>query len=784
MKRVFKPVFDHPVISIVFVVLLTVAAAIPIVKNFRIETNLDKYMPSDHPAFAYSAEAEERFQIRDGILIAIEHPDSVFNTGTLAKIAALEMDLREVEELSSVRIQSVHTGDNIVGSEYGLDVRPFYTSPPDTEEEALAIGDLVRSNPMIWGRLVSTDGKSALVVAELPESGFSSALYRQVKEIAASYEGPERIYVAGRPIVEGTLAELGPKDMARMGPLVLLVIAFVLFLVLKSIVRVVTTLFAVAASVLWSFGLMSFLGIPLYSVSIMIPVMLVAIGVAYAIHLYGDIDHHVKGFPAASRREIAEHAVASVGTPAFYAALTTVAGFIALLTSRVYPVKYFGLFTAFGVAVSWLLTMILVPAVVVAFGTGRRKKIVGNVDGTAENNVDGTAGRLTVTFGTRFADGIQKQAKIVYAISAVLLILSVVGISHVWINASFLDNFEKNSAIVQTDAFVNKHFGGTSTVNIILDTEEYDRFKEPEILSLMDRMQEELMKTPGVGDSFSLATYLKQMHFAMNAEDPAYRAIPDSPELVAQYLLLYEMSGDSDNLWKVVDQDFNAANITVQLKGDDSKTIKTVLDVVETFRDDCSALGVTMNFAGSGYKSLVFSNLILNGQLTSLVLSVAIVFFLVAFLFRSFILGAIASIPVLFSMAVNFGLMGLLNIPLTVSTALISSIAVGIGVDYAIHFITHYRNFLRDSRNEIRAAHYAMTLTGKAVLLNAIIVISGFMVMLFSVFPPNRQVGALVSLNMLVAFLSTVTLMFLVLRKSSRSLQVRKAPKLLKEKSK
>ena len=91
---------------------------------------------------------------------------------------------------------------------------------------------------------------------------------------------------------------------------------------------------------------------------------------------------------------------------------------------------------------------------------------------------------------------------------------------------------------------------------------------------------------------------------------------------------------------------------------------------------------------------------------------------------------------------------------------------------------------MRDSRNEIRAAHYAMTLTGKAVLLNAIIVISGFMVMLFSVFPPNRQVGALVSLNMLVAFLSTVTLMFLVLRKSSRSLQVRKAPKLLKEKSK
>lgn len=765
MKRLFKPVFNHPVISIVVIVLITIAAIIPILQNFRIETNLDKYMPSDHPAFAYSAQAEERFQIRDGILIAIEHPDSVFNAGTLSKIAALEKDLRSIEELASVRIQSVHTGDNIVGSEYGLDVRPFYTSPPTNEEEALAIGKLVRANPMVWGRLVARDGKSALIVAELPKSGFSTALYHKVKEIAASHEGPETIYVAGRPIVEGTLAELGPKDMARMGPLVLLVIAVLLLLVLKSIVRVVTTLFAVGASVLWSFGLMSLLGIPLYSVSIMIPVMLVAIGVAYAIHLYGAIDYHSANFHDASRRDIAEHAVASVGTPAFYAALTTVAGFIALLTSRVYPVKYFGLFTAFGVASAWLLTMVLVPAVLIAIGSGRRKKAYSKSAG------EGTLDRKLIPFGSRFSDGVQKHARLVFAISAVMIALALFGITRVWINASFLNNFERDSAIVKTDAFVNEHFAGTSTVNIILDSEEYDRFKDPQLLSLVDSLQETLMSTPGVGDSFSLATYLKQLHYAMNAENPAFRVIPDSPELVAQYLLLYEMSGDPENLWKVVDQDFNGLNITIQLKGDDSKTIAAVLAVAETYKDTFASLGVTMNYAGSGYKSLVFSNLILKGQLTSLALSVGIVFFLVAFLFRSFLLGAIASIPVLFSMAINFGLMGLLNIPLTVSTALISSIAVGIGVDYAIHFITHYRNYLQETGSEIQAAHYAMSFTGKAVLLNALIVISGFMVMLFSVFPPNRQVGALVSLNMLVAFLSTVTLMFLVLRKSTKFLK-------------
>ncbi len=762
MKHWLTPVIKHPGLSIALVLLITIAAIFPIKTGLRMETNLDKYMPDNHPAFVFSDEAEERFQIRDGILIALEHPQSIFNKESLRKLAAIEAELREIPELSAVRIQSLHTGDNILGTEQGLDVRPFYTEPPVTEDEASAIGELARANPMIWGRLVASDGRSALVVVELPETGFSKELYRKVTALAVSYEGPEKVYVAGRPIVEGTLAELGPKDMARMGPLVLLVIAFVLFLVLKKASRVLTTLFVVMASTIWAFALMSILGIPLYSVSIMLPVMLVAIGVAYAIHLYGQVDHYRREHPQDSLSETIEQSLRIIGPPALYAALTTVAGFIALLTSRVYPVKYFGLFTAFGVAVSWLLTMVLVPAMLLV----TQKKT--GPDPIKEVTIKTVAAPSKRPFGERFADGVSRNSFAVYAITAVIIAVSLFGISKVWINSSFLANFEKNSAIVQTDAFVNRYFGGTSTVNIILDGTEFDTFKNPEVLSLVDRLQTVLEQHTMVGDSFSLATYLKQMHFAMNAEQPEYRVIPDSAELVAQYLLLYEMSGDPDNLWKVVDPDFLSANVTVQLKSDDSRTISAVLETVEPFRAEFEKYGVTINFAGSGYKALVFSDLILSGQVTSLLLSVGIVFFLVALLFRSFLVGAIATIPVLISMAVNFGIMGLLKLPLTTSTALISSIAVGIGVDYAIHFISHYRERLRETGNETDAARYSMSLTGKAVLLNAVIVISGFMVMTFSVFPPNRQVGLLVSLNMLVAFISTVTIMFLILRKSSR----------------
>lgn len=754
MQKLFKSTLRHPFIVMSLALGITALAVLSVVSGFRMETNLDTYMPRTHPAFVFSDEADERFMIKDSILIAVEHPYSVFNPATLQKLIDIEDDLLALEGLSGARVNSIHTGDNILATEDGLDVRRFYTDAPIDQEGADRIASAVRGNSMIAGRLVSHDERTALIIVELPESGFSRDLYDQIQQIADERTGPETLHIAGRPIVEGTLAALGPADMARMGPLVLLVIAIVLLLVLRQVRRTIITMSVVVFSTIWAFGLMSALGVPMYSVSIMIPVMLIAIGVAYAIHLYNQIDHFARETPGAGRRDIAENAITVISSPALFAALTTVAGFVSLVTSRVYPVKYFGLFTAFGVFASFVLTMLLVPAGIMAFGNGDVKKAAG-----------AHAGRIPEHgLGARFADALKARPGRVYVIVAVLVAASVFGISRVWINTSFLANFDSNSAIVKTDAFVNEHFGGTSSLNVILEAADPDTFKDPEVLRLMDAMQAGALELENVGDTVSLTTYLRRLHYSMNAADPAFDVIPDSSDLVAQYLLLYEMSGDPDNLWKVVDADFRSANVTIQMKSDDTRTIGRVIEYVDAQAADFDRFGITIRYAGSGYKSLIFSDLILQGQMSSLGLSVIIVFILVAFMFRSVLLGLVSTIPVLISIAVNFGVMGLLNVPLTTSTALISSIAVGIGVDYAIHLITHYREALKALGDEERAARFAMSHTGRAVLLNAAIVISGFMVMVFSVFPPNRQVGLLVSLNMLTAFLATVTIMFMVLR--------------------
>ncbi len=739
---------------LVFAAVIAVSAAFLVAArgNTRMETDLDKYMPKDHPAFIYSDEAEEWFDINDGIIIAIEHADGVYNPGTLSKVKDLTKELERHDLIGRGDVTSLYTVDNITGSEVGLDVRSFYSKVPESESEVEALRASVKANDMIHGRLVSADETVTLVIAELGDEAFSQEFYREILDLTAAYEGPEKLYVAGRPIVEGTMAYLAPKDMKRMVPIVLLIITAVLALVLRSPKSTFFTLLVVVLSTLWTFGLMAWLGIPIYAVSTMIPVMLIAIGVADGIHIYGHLGHYQRERPEASARDGASEMIRGMWKPVVMTSVTTAVGFVSLLTSDVYPIKYFGMFTAFGVMSAMILSLVLIPAAVVAFGLpgARRAKAKAKPEAT-----DGIA----ATFGK----GVMKYRGVIIAVTAIVVVVSVIGATKIWINSSFLEKFERDSDIVLTDAFINERFGGTSTLNVILESPDDGAMKRPDVLRLMDEMQTESEMLDEVGNSFGLADYLRRINKVMHADDPAFDTIPDSAELVAQYLLLYEMSGDPEMLWRTVDYDFARSNITLQLKGDDSKTINRAIQVVEEFRPRFEELGVNVNYAGSGYKGLIFTDLILKGQVKSLILSLGIIVVLLSLMFRRISAGLIGVIPITITAIVSFGVMGLLNIPLSTTTALISSIAVGVGIDYAVHFMERFRVAAKRTGDVFATIADAMHHSGRAIMFNAVVVIAGFLVLLFSAFPPNRALGALVSGNMFISLLGTVTIMVVVM---------------------
>ncbi|MDT8392347.1 MAG: efflux RND transporter permease subunit [Bacteroidales bacterium] len=728
-------------------------------QNSEMETDLDEYMPQDHPAFEYSDEAESWFGIKDGIIVAIENTEGIYNTETLDTLKQLTRTLQSMDEIHKADVTSLYTADNITGTELGLEVKEFYKRVPSTPEDLDKLRQNVETNDMTHGRLVSTDGKVAIIIAEIDDDVFTQDFYERILSTTSKFETDKiKIHVAGRPIVEGTMALLGPKDMKKMVPIVLLVIIIVLYIMLRSIKSTLLTMSVVFFSVLWAFGLMALLNIPIYAVTTMMPVMLIAIGVADGIHLYSHLQLFLKKNPGASKKEATMDMLRKMWKPVAMTSVTTSVGFISLLTSEVLPIKYFGVFTAFGVMAAMFFSLVIIPAGIMIFGLPKIKKQKISKKDTSHKLANG------------FALKVIRNKPWSIIITAAIIVLSVIGMQKIWINSSFLDKFERDSDIVLTDKFINEHFGGTTSLNLVLDagSENADIFKEPEVLRLVEKMQNNVEDSlPIVGNSFSLVDYVNRMNMVMNADREEFNRVPDSKDMVAQYLLLYEMSGDPENLNKVVDYNYSKLNVTFQLKSDNSKAINSTLAIIDDYTDEFKEKGIEINYAGSGYKGLVFTDLILEGQIKSLILSLLIVVILLSLMFKNIKTGLIGAVPITITALISFGVMGFLNIPLNTTTALLSSIAIGIGIDYAVHFIEQYRLNAKITGDKLLTAQKTMNHSGRAITYNAIVVIAGFMVLLFSVFPPNRELGALVSLNMFTSFAGTLTIMLVLMNKSN-----------------
>jgi hypothetical protein len=755
MNNLLDKTARKPLLLLLAIILLMLIFILSIGHNAVLETDLDEYMPKDHPAFVFSDEAEEMFGIADAVLFALEHPESIYNSGSLRKIRDLTEALSEAfDEINAGDITSLYTAENITADEWGLTVEAFYSGVPESDSELEALRRSVEANDMIHGRIVSLDGRSALVVAEIDDDAFTKEFYASLLEFTDQWEGPETIHVAGRPVVEGEMTRLGPKDMARMAPLVFVLMTLILLYLLRNLRHTLLNLLIVFFGTLTAFGLMTLFQVPVYTVSTMIPVMLIAIGVADGIHMHNTIRHLMEETPDISRDELVQRTMQAMTRPVIMTSVTTAVGFLSLMTSQVLPVRYFGLFTAAGVLSEMLMSLLLFPATIYLLGPPKlRIRPRGDKERAgAPGNFSRRAGNLLMAHPWR-----------VVLAGIALFALAGLGTSRVWIDTSFLANFEKDSPVVETDTFVNENFGGTSTLNVIFSGSEDDTFKQPEVLELMDALQKEVEQDPVVGDSFALTDYMRRMHRVMHEDDPAYDAIPETSDMVAQYLLLYEMSGDPDNLNQVVDYDYREANLTFQLKSDSSAFIEEIIEVIDRYAESFEEHGVRMRYAGSGYKSLVFASLLLEGQLFSLLLSFGIVALLLSLMFRNILIGLAGTIPITITAMVNFGTMGILGIPLSASTAIISGIAIGIGVDYAIHFIEHFRSARSSGFSGQAAVLSTLSQTGRAIIYNAVAVMGGFSVLLVSVFPPNRQVGGLVALNMAASALGTLTVLLVVL---------------------
>jgi predicted RND superfamily exporter protein len=266
--------------------------------------------------------------------------------------------------------------------------------------------------------------------------------------------------------------------------------------------------------------------------------------------------------------------------------------------------------------------------------------------------------------------------------------------------------------------------------------------KDPRIMKKIDALEHELQAMPEVGNTTSIARVVRQMSRALN--DPAeewYDKIPDDRNAVAQYFELYSMSGDPDDFEKMVDFPYEHALLTARLNTASTKKMDHVIDRVGQRTDGDPDVALIGGF-GSILSELAHK--VVDGQLLSLGLAIVVIGILLMILFRSFVAGLISAIPLAISITTLFGLMGIFRIELNVATAMLSSIMIGVGVDYTIHYLWRFREERQNGLNPQDAAKKTLTTTGRGIVFNALSVIVGFIVLFTSSFIPVRFFGFLV----------------------------------------
>lgn len=562
----------------------------------------------------------------------------------------------------------------------------------------------------------------------------------------------DRFYIAGRPAIEVTSGLSAIKDIKVMALLLLAVIMAMLFFVFRTGRGVILPTFVMSAAIIWTLGIMAVVHVPLYTISTMLPVILAAVGIGDAIHLLSRYYDYALENPQGEGRDLILRALNRLSAPLLTTTLTTAAGFMALLFAAMPPFRVFGVFTIIGIFISWFLTVTFIPAVL----TLLRPKVGGYLmkrKMMRVYNESGRCSRALVGLGNKINSRPRLWGLGLAAVAAV----SLYGGSKVFVDSSWMSDFKKGSEISVATDILNKKFNGTIFLNVVIEGKKKNEIKSPKLLKKIEQLQDTVEKDPYVGNSLSIVDYLKSMNKVFHANDERYDVLPDSRKQIAEYIYLFSISGRPEQLDEVVDFDYRRANVTFMIKTDHTRELKHIIDAVNGFvKQNFQGLPVDVNLAGSGNNSYIWADLLIKSQTTAIIVSKLAILLIATLLFRSLPLGVITVIPVTMTTLVVAGYAGFAGIPLDVSTALAAGLAIGVGVDYTIHYIHRYWDERRTGMDHVAATAATMRSVGKTIAYNAITVAAGFSVLLLSEFPPNVKLGEFVAGYMLLSLIAAL----------------------------
>lgn len=744
---------NHPRIVVVLTIIITLAFMTQFPK-LKTDTNPKNMLPATSDVRVWNDEVDKTFSLYEDMLaLGIVNETGILNSGTLAKIQRITNEILKLKGVAARDVASFTTIDNVTVEGETLRVGPLMTTVPETDKETALLSKNLFENPLFINSIISKDGKTTAVYIPLEKGANAKDIADRIRDIVKREKGDEKYYVAGDPVARDTFGSDMFKLMAIFSPIAGLIMFIASYIMFGSLFLSMSIMAPAMIIIICSMGLLIGLGFPIHIMSSMSPVFLMAIATD-SIHVFNEF--YFRYHEKKDKKTAIIETMKVVGSPLIYTDITTAIGFGSLMLANIIPVKVFGLGIAFGTLLLLLLSFSLVPAILTFI----------NIEKIGKASVKEDTGLSRTSIFLKKLGGVGTyRPKTTVAAGLILFIFAVIGLSRIVVNNNMVEWFKYGSDVSTADRVLNSSLGGTSLGYVVALAKEDDFIKTPEAMRYIEGLQRHLEKLPVVGKTTSVVDYVKRINRVLHNDDAGYDAVPETKEMIGQYLFLFSMSAKPSDLDNVIDYPFRKANIRVQLKTWDAQGMRDVIKVVDEYKNNQS---IPMEFkpAGIAYFNLIWNDEVLLDMVKGFGFGLIAVFIVLVFNFRSVKWAFISYIPLLFTILLIYGVVGFMGKDFDMPIAVLSCLSLGMAVDFSIHFLSRFRQRLKESSEAGQLVVHSSLVTdsllwtaarpGKGIMRNALLFASAFSVMLFAPLTPYITVGAFIVSMMLLSALMTI----------------------------
>jgi len=853
-RKITDFAIKHPK-TVFLITAFILAASVLRIANIVVDTDPENMLGKAEPVRVFHNQVKEEFALSDMIVLGVvneKNPNGVFNPETLGKVFRITEGAKHIKGVVTQDLMAPSTVDDILqAGEGAVRFKYLMEAPPASEAEALRIRDRAMDNPLLRGTLISEDGKALAVYIPIEEKDMAHRVSQEIMALAeAEPQGDESWHITGLPMAEDTFGVEMFKQMAISAPLAGLIVFLLMLFFFRKISLVASPMLVAVLTVIITMGTLIGTGNTVHIMSSMIPIFLMPIAVVDSVHILSVFFDKYQTYK--NRKKALAVVMEELFTPMLYTSLTTFAGFASLALTPIPPVRVFGLFVAFGVAMAWILTVTLVPAYIMLFIPESKLEGFGTSAEDADREAHTPMARALMSLGA----SARVRSKLWISLTVVVIAVSAYGISKIKINDNPVSWFVPSHPIRVADRILNKHFGGTYEAYLVFETptgpdalreslagisgfldeeasaaqqsetktiigklqkklpvlvedeaardkpdplavveklaedleleiasvpepgdallDELDAlaegiedqrtalhvFKDPELLRYIEKFQQYLASNNVVGKSNGLPDVVKKVHQELFEGRKERFRIPDSAAAVAQCILSFQGSHDPDDVWHLVTPDFRKLNLWAQLKSGDNKDMESVVGMVENYlEENPPPLNLTHSWAGLTYLNVVWQDRMVKGMLESLLGSFVIVLLMMIFLFRSFLWGFLSMLPLSVTIAFIYGMIGLVGKDYDMPVAVLSSLTLGMSVDFAIHFLERTRELYKETGSWPKTSEAMSGAPSRAIARNAIVIAVGFTPLLAAPLVPYRTVGFFLATIMAVSGLGTLVIL-------------------------